>query len=184
MIEEWKDVVGYEGYYMISNFGNVKSIARITTGNGGIGSGNGRRPIKERILKYAIHKDYKTVLLCVNGLRKTMKIHRLVGIAFIPNIYNKPQINHIDGNKFNNMVNNLEWVTALENQLHAIKNGYFNDSYAKRCKAVEQIDNSGNIVFIWKSATECGRNGYNRESVRDCCLGKQIKHKGYVWRFH
>lgn len=110
MEEVWKDIKGYEGYYQISNFGRVKSLERfISTKN------NKTYLIPERILCSKPTKGYPSVGLSKNGVSEHHDIHRLVAEAFIPNIDNKPQIDHIDGNKHNNMVTNLHWVTSKEN---------------------------------------------------------------------
>ena len=120
--EIWKDIEGYEGYYQISTLGRVKSIERkvdmdFTNMNNTL-NGIGKYSVKEKILKPSI-KKYSGVCLLKNGKRYWPTIHRLVGLAFIPNQFNKPQINHIDGNKHNNCINNLEWVTISENAKHA-----------------------------------------------------------------
>lgn len=110
MKEIWKDIKGYEGLYQISNLGRVKSL------------GNEYRK-KEKYLKLQYSRDgYQRLGLRKSGVAKCEYIHRLVAIAFIPNPLNKPQVNHIDGNKQNNKVNNLEWVTPFENTHHAYKN--------------------------------------------------------------
>ena len=111
VIELWLPITGYDGQYEISNFGNVRSKK----------SGHFKNKSK-RIL----NKQYYATTLHINGFRKTFKIHRLVAMAFIPNPKNKPQVNHIDGNKLNNHANNLEWCTAKENMIHALKNGLLN----------------------------------------------------------
>ena len=114
MEEIWKDISNFEGLYQVSNLGNVKRIL----------FKNGKYEIKKdkiktkRIDKYG----YDTVALCKNGKQKNYLVHRLVALAFIPNLLNKPQVNHIDGNKQNNNVNNLEWCSNSENQLHAYQN--------------------------------------------------------------
>ena len=104
--ETWRDIKGYEGLYQVSNYGRVKSL------------------IKGIILK---PKVCKTGYLCVglwkDGKQKWMLIHRLVTQTFIPNPVNKPQVNHIDGVKSNNVVYNLEWVTSSENNQHAVNTG-------------------------------------------------------------
>lgn len=179
MIEIWKDVVGYEGYYMISNIGRVKTVSRLKRSKR-----NGVSPVKEYIRPPRVDKyGYHVITLCVDSKSKTFKIHRLVGIAFIPNPDNKPQINHKDGNKSNNHIDNLEWVTGLENQQHAQKMGLFNDLYTRKSKNVLQVDLNNNIISVWRSASECGRHGFKREQVRDCCLGKQETHKGFKWKY-
>ena len=108
MKEIWKDIKDYEQLYVVSNTGKIKSLARKNT-NGGI-------------LKPSHNKDgYLQVILCKNGKTKCFKCHRLVAEQFIPNLNNKPEVNHIDGNKENNDISNLEWVTTSENVIHAFK---------------------------------------------------------------
>lgn len=100
MKEEWKNIAEYEGLYKISNFGRVYSVKN------------------DIIMKMWLHyKGHKFLYLCKNG-RKKFFVHRLVACAFIPNPDNKPLVNHIDCNKANNNVNNLEWNTDAENTQH------------------------------------------------------------------
>lgn len=107
MKEQWKPVVGYEGNYEVSNLGRVKSLPR----NGTIK--------KERIIKNNVKKSgYVDIMLSKNNKRIYTHLHRVVAKAFIPNPENKPQVNHKDGNKQNNTVENLEWATASENLKH------------------------------------------------------------------
>ena len=116
--EVWKDIEGYEGLYQVSNFGNIKSLPRIRH------NGKGTYIQKEKLLKQTFTSTgYKKVELCKDGKRKGFKVHRLVAIAFIPNPDNKPEVNHIDGNKINNNIDNLEWVTSSENTIHAYETG-------------------------------------------------------------
>lgn len=123
-MEIWKDVVGFENIYLISNLGNVKSLARKVAKiqpNGDIYI----HQIKDHILKGEIGKDgYKKVLLG-NGInyKKHFFIHRLIAEAFISKVEGKNIINHIDGNKANNKINNLEWCTYSENNKHAYDTG-------------------------------------------------------------
>lgn len=119
MEEIWKDIIGYEGFYKVSNLGNVKNLERSI--KNGV---NSSFILKERILKQVKNKiGYIGVGLHKKGVRKQAMIHRLVGIHFIPNTENKPQINHKDGNKTNNSIENLEWCTHSENAYHAFKTG-------------------------------------------------------------
>lgn len=114
MLETWRDIKEYEGYYQISNLGNVKSLAR------SFKRINGRDlPTKERILKQKTERTgYKVVVLNKNGKRTFKKVHRLVAQEFIENNNNFPQVNHKNGQKAINHVSNLEWITAKENQRH------------------------------------------------------------------
>lgn len=106
--EEWKSIKGYEGMYEISNFGRIKILTP--------------RYKDKTIMKTTLDGfGYRHCTL--SNPRKTVKIHRLVAETFIPNPLNKPQVNHIDGNKLNNRTDNLEWATAHENNLHANKTG-------------------------------------------------------------
>ena len=104
--EEWKPIPDYEDYH-VSNFGRVKSFKT-----------------KPRIMKPAFDKGgYLQAVLSEDDKAKFFRVNRLVALCFIPNPENKPHVNHIDGNKFNNHVSNLEWATPKENQRHAAKLG-------------------------------------------------------------
>lgn len=110
--EIWKDIIGYEGLYQVSNLGRVKSL-----GNGG--SNNS----KERIMKLKIgSRGYYEVSLCKEGKHKTFTIHRLVAMTFIPNPQNYPCVNHKSEIKTDNRVDNLEWVTQKENSNYGTRN--------------------------------------------------------------
>lgn len=111
MQEIWKPVSGYEGLYEVSNTGEVRRIP-------------GFRCRKYRVLSKKITKDgYYETALCKDGKFKFIRTHRIVASTFCENYFNKPEVNHIDGNKLNNSADNLEWVTSSENQLHAYKTG-------------------------------------------------------------
>ena len=106
-MEEWRDIPGYENFYQVSNFGNVRSI----------------RFNKIRNMKSWDSNGYRAVELCINNNRYTVGVHQLVALAFIPNPENKPEVNHKDRNRSNNNVENLEWVTQSENVAHAYRHG-------------------------------------------------------------
>lgn len=119
-LEVWKDIIDYPNY-QVSNLGRVKSKERYTN----VGIKNQKQCLrKERILKpQKDKKGYIQVILYNENGYKHFKVHKLVATYFVPNIDNKPQVNHIDGNKQNNHYSNLEWCTDLENKHHAIENG-------------------------------------------------------------
>lgn len=131
MIEEWRDIQGYEGLYQVSNLGRVKSLERKVKGGW-----NNTRTVGERILKPCVNVEgYPKVSLCKEGAIRRFPIHRIVAQAFIPNPDGKPEINHIDGCKENNSVSNLEWVTRSENELHAWRTGLKPRKYRKKVRA-------------------------------------------------
>ncbi len=115
--EIWKDILGYEGYYQISNKGNIRSVFRIIKRQNGVIF---NIPSQEKIQSFDT-EGYKTIGLNKNSKKKTCKIHRLVAINFIPNPNNLPEVNHKDLNKLNNNLNNLEWSTGEDNRNHAIR---------------------------------------------------------------
>lgn len=122
MQEIWKDIVGYEGLYQISNLGRIKRLKKLIVLQNG-----GKYYLEEKILKPGKNsRGYNLVV--IKG--KALRIHRLVAETFIPNPENKQQVNHKDGNKNNNRAENLEWCTCKENVNHAIKIGVFK----KTCK--------------------------------------------------
>ena len=123
MVETWKDIKGYEGLYQISNLGRIKSLRKKIKNNGAFGK---RKIItkNEKIVSSYKNKDgYSVVQLYKNNKRKLKLVHRLVAEAFIPNPNNYPYVNHKDGNKANNCVDNLEWCNNSMNQLHAFSKG-------------------------------------------------------------
>ena len=140
MKEIWKDIRGYEGIYQISNLGKVKSIGRNEQYevNGKIIN----RVRKEKILSKCIdNQGYVIVALSLNRKIKYYKVHRLVATYFVSNTENKNIINHIDGDKTNNIYTNLEWCTIKENTVHAYKNNLIKH-YTRKIMCVED-----NIYF-------------------------------------
>ena len=123
MKEIWKDIEGYEGIYQVSSNGNVKSLSRMILFTSKLNK-KYERPYGEKTLSPKVDKDgYLLVNLYLNKSPKTHKVHRLVATHFIDNLESKPQVNHIDGMKTNNEVQNLEWVTPKENLAHASLEG-------------------------------------------------------------
>lgn len=126
-MEQWVDIKGYEGWYQISSYGNVRSLDRVSS-DGRLYKGKERAKCFDR-------RGYCVLVLCKEGKQKTHKFHRLVAEHFIPNPRAKETVNHIDGNKENNNVDNLEWCTQSENQKHAFATGlqetYKGDKHVK-----------------------------------------------------
>lgn len=120
-MEVWKDVVGYEGYYQVSNLGAIRSIDRLVKyPNSKYINGDGVRRFKGKLLIPLInHGGYSQVTLRKEGIQKTHTVHRLVAEAFLPIDINRKHVNHKDGNRSNNVLENLEWCTAKENIQHA-----------------------------------------------------------------
>ena len=169
MNEIWRDVVGYEGLYQVSNLGRVKSLNYHIYG-------------KERILKPGNSSGgYFVVSLCKNSKRKPFYIHRLVATAFIPNPNNKPEVNNKDENKTNNRVDNLEWMTSKEN----INFGTHNERIARSLsKSVLQFAKNGEFVKEWQSIHQIERDlGFSPGNISQCCNGKLKTAYNFIWKF-
>lgn len=183
--EEWRDIIGYEGLYMVSSFGRVISLERR------VSNGKSFRVVPFSLKNPNIIKDrpnYKRLEyhLYNNGRgRKAITCHRLVATAFIPNINNYSSIDHIDGNPFNNHVENIRWCNNTMNMNNPItrkriskaKKGIYNTLKSKK---VYQFKN-GELVNSYPSTMEAGRNGFNQGSVSACCRGLLKTHKGFQW---
>lgn len=150
--EEWRDIIGYEGYYQVSSLGRIKRLARHRT--------------KSHISKQGTVRGYMHICLCKNNIKETKRVHRLMAFAFIPNPDNKPYVNHKDGIRNNNILSNLEWCTNGENQLHSFrvlgripklallgKTG----SLCKTSKKIYQYDLDGNFIKEWHGIYETTR---------------------------
>ena len=184
--EVWKDIRGYEGYYQISNLGKVRSLLRTFICKDGKSQTN---PMV--ILKHCVHKDgYHLVGLTKNNKQRQALVHRLVAEAFIFNPDNKPEVNHISGDKNDNSVFNLEWVSRSENMRHRIDVLKFKGSlYGKlgklnpKHKFVEQIKD-GVVVAGFYGSHEAERlTGINSGSIRAACRGEHKSAGGYQWRY-
>lgn len=178
--EIWKDIEDYEGIYQISNLGRVKSLEKTMWNN--------HQNIKKEEMILKPNKDgkgYFCVKLYKNKKCKMKKVHRLVAQAFIDNPNNKKQVNHIDGNKENNCVNNLEWCTCQENIKHSWKNHLHKPLKGKDnklSKEVLQYDLQGNFIKVWDCVEEA-RKTLHISNISSVCNGKRKKAGGYIWKY-
>lgn len=170
--EIWKDIEGYDGKYQISNLGRIKSF----------------KQGKERMLKQAIDKNgYSKVVLWKNNKGKNYNVHRLVAIAFLSNQNNHKEVNHIDGNKQNNIYSNLEFVSHGENMKHAYIKGLNKKYFSKdncHSKEVIQYNIQGQLIKTWGSTMDVYRElKLDPSSIGKCCRGKQKTAYGYKWKY-
>jgi len=190
--EIWKDITDYQGLYQVSNYGRIKSLNRIIYRN---------RLKKDiayslgcKIMKQVKGKRGYLVLALWNGnISKRVTAHRIIAKEFIHNTHNKPFINHIDLDKTNNSLNNLEWCTPKENIVHAHKNGAMPITYNKGkfgnesplSKLVGQYDLNGNLIKVWESTKDAQRKqtGFKQTGVWKCCSGIRKQYKGFKWSY-
>lgn len=161
MNEIWKDVVGYEGLYKVSNFGNIYSVKR-----------------KRNLKLINSHHGHKRIRLYVGSKNwRTYAVHRLVAQAFIPNPENLPEVNHKDENSSNNSADNLEWCTKEYNISYG-------ERIAKTYSAVEMLTLDGAIIKEFDSQVEASKEtGIRQGSISNCCRGFAKTAGGYKWRY-
>ena len=184
--EIWKDIPEYEGLYQASSLGNIRSIDRIIYDKNLKRSRN----FKGKILKQNIRNDgYLFVNLSKNGINKVVKIHRIIAKTFIKNSNNYKCINHINGNKQDNNINNLEWCTYSHNIKEAYKLGLKKPISIKggknKCsKIVNQYDLDNNFIKKWYCIKDASKKLKIKDSnISLCCKGKRNKAGGYIWKY-
>ena len=170
--EIWKDIVGYEGKYAVSNWGRVKSLY------------NGRhKKFREKILSPGKHGNgYLFVNLYRNGEQKKYWVHRLILMTFNP-VENMENLdcNHLDENKLNNRLENLEWCTHEENCNHGTRN---KRAAEKKSIPIAQLALDGKLVNVYKSSMAAEREGgFTQQNINACCKGKLKTHGGYRFMY-
>lgn len=164
--EIWRDVVGYEGRYQASDLGNIKSL------------------ISNKILKPRIDKNgyFKVILYTGNGDKKEFRLHRLIAETFIPNPENLPCVNHIDEDKTNNAVDNLEWCTVAYNNTYGTRLERMSKT---RSKPIIQLSLEGDFIREWNSTREAAEfMGCCRENINRCLVGVTKTAYGYKWKYN
>lgn len=184
MKEIWKDILGYEGFYQVSNLGRVKRLVEWR------GNDYSSRYIScSKIMSpYLDHNGYERICLSMHGTCKHCRIHQLVARAFIPNPYNYPQINHIDEDKTNNCVSNLEWCTQTYNNKYGTRGkriGITNHNSKGAKRSVLQYDLDGNFIQRWKSMQDASDTliGVSVSKICACCRGNRPHHRGFIWKY-
>jgi len=173
-MEIWKDIKGYEGLYQVSNTGRVRALDRqIGYRNGRLRNWKGvEKVLTENTRGYLATKLYK------DGKGATKEIHRFVAEAFIPNPDGKDEVNHIDGNKHNNHISNLEWVSHSENMRHST------EVLKNIKKRVLQYSLDGTYIQTFNSIKEAAEKTHSpRTAICQVVKGKRITAGGYMWRY-
>ena len=166
-MEIWKDINGYEGYYQISSYGRVKNV---DTNQILIGDTN--------------NIGYRRVWLYM-PVKKRFFVHRLVALHFCAGYHEGLVVNHRDGNKLNNHVNNLEWVTRSENDLHAYRHNLREPHPCQFKHRILAYDlQTGDLIKIYNNTDECSEDlNVARSNIYNCCNGKQYSCRGYILRY-
>lgn len=180
-MEIWKDVIDYEGIYKVSDLGRIKSLNY---------NSSGKEKIRELKTK---ESSYVVIILCSGSKetykRKSDRVHRLVAKAFIPNPKNKPAVNHINGIKNDNRLENLEWVTNSENELHAhrigLKSSPMKGKEGKNKREVKMYSLSGDCIKVFDSAKQAGKHlGISASCITHACKGDSKTCLNHLWKYY
>lgn len=182
MEEIWEDLGGIFGkHYQVSSHGRVRSKNREITRKD-------KRVLRLRskILSQVHHStNCYRVRLCVDSVKYSKSVHRLVAEAFLPNLENKPEVNHKDGDRLNNNLSNLEWCTKEENMRHAVETGLIYNpfgEYARNSKYITRIYKDGVLVAETKGNAELKDLGFDYRNVHACLTGRQKSHRGHTFK--
>ena len=182
-METWKEIKGYEGLYEVSDCGNVRSLVCYSPKRGDYS----KRSNPKLLRQATTHDGYKRVTLSRAGRMKSITVHRLVAIAFIPNPSNAPAVNHIDECITNNHVSNLEWCTSKENSNHGTLRQRIKERLSKHhhlAKPVIQMTLDGKEIRTFPSTREAARQlGIRSENISRCCKGQYSHAAGYKWKY-
>ena len=181
--EEWKDVVGYEGYYMVSSYGRILSLGRLV-----------RYHTYTKMIEPCIKQQHKgrngyfSVTFKRNGKKKCISVHRLVAIAFVPNPNNYPCIDHINDNKIDNRAFNLQWCTHKFN--NSKEHHRIAESLSQRGKIltsirkpIVQLSTNGELVRIFPSMTDADLKGFQHSAIHRVIHNKLKTHRGFKWMY-
>lgn len=183
MKEIWKDIKGYEGLYQISNLGRVKRLKRKFQTYNHLTKRYNTRIIDEKILKGTINKGYNRICLTKDGIEKNYFVHRLVIENFVREVKDNETIDHVDCNKLNNNINNLEIVSIQENIMRAFNNGLRKESKAA-IQPVYLVDDNDNILKEYDSMYQAAKDlGIKSSShIGRMLKGQQTHVKGYKFK--
>jgi len=184
-MEIWKPVPNYQGHYEISSHGRVRSINK--TVSSGIRH-NTQVVRKGKVLKPNVKRNgYLTVDLSKDNTVKTMTIHRIEAVTFLENPEDKPQVNHRDGNKSNNMISNLEWFTCSENQKHRYEVlGHVGRRKQVLCVETGEKHSSSKYAALWLNQIKFQHSKQTTamaRKIRQCCVGEKTKAYEYHWKY-
>lgn len=176
--EIWKDVVGYEGFYQVSNLGRIRSLPNLDAKQ----KFNYREYYK--ILTPFLEKSGYLRVQLTRGNRKRVLLHRLVAEAFVPNPNNYPIVNHKDENTTNNRADNLEFCTVKYNSSYGTANERRYNSYKeKHGRPVNMYDLNGNFIKRYDCLRSVSKDGFYPSNVRFCCEGIYHKSGGFKWKY-